>query len=108
VHGELQNAEGINDSPYARRHLGRTRPPTAVFGPFVQRASKWLLIAYSVQLTLVKLREAPDGKTTLAVVVQTLFRSQLPSGGAWITVSATAFSLRTVREIVAVIGILLV
>ncbi len=51
-------------------------------------------------------REAPNGKTTSTVVVQKLSGSQLPSGGAGITVSGTPFWLRIVRLIVAVVGML--
>ena len=62
------------------------------------------LSRYCVQVTFVRPRDAPKGKTTLTVVVQILFGSQFPSGGAVSTVSATPFWLRIVRVIVAVAG----
>src|SRR6266568_546707 len=63
---------------------------------------------YCVQVTFVSPREAPNGKTTSTLVVQKLSASQLPSGGAAITVSATPFSSSIVRLMIAVVGMLCV
>src|SRR5436190_22779017 len=59
-----------------------------------------------VHVTFVSPRDAPKGKTTLTVVVQTLSWSQFPSGGAWITASGIPFWSRTVSFTVAVAGML--